>query len=265
MNVLHFNDCGAEVGLLQLRLARAGYPVAASHIYDEATERAVKAVQAATGLVVDGVAGPKTWNALATGQRNPRDLTDTDLQAAATRLGVSTACVRAVNEVESNDAGFLADGRPKILFERHVMYRQLVAHLGQSAADAAAAQSPDIVATTPGGYQGGGAEYVRLDAAARIDAASAYESASWGAFQIMGYHWQRLGYTSVDDYAARMETSESAQLDAFVRFILADKTLLNALKTRNWAGFAAGYNGSGYARNLYDVRLARAYQKYAAA
>ncbi len=108
MNVLHFNDCGAEVGLLQQRLVRAGYPLAVTHIYDEATERAVKAVQAAAGLVVDGIAGPKTYNALATGQRDPRDLTNADLLAAANRLGVSTACVRAVNEVESNGAGFLA-------------------------------------------------------------------------------------------------------------------------------------------------------------
>ncbi|WP_186085675.1 N-acetylmuramidase domain-containing protein [Burkholderia gladioli] len=265
MNVLHFNDCGAEVGLLQQRLVRAGYPLAVTHIYDEATERAVKAVQAAAGLVVDGIAGPKTYNALTTGQRDPRDLTNADLLAAANRLGVSTACVRAVNEVESNGAGFLGDGRPKILFERHVMYRQLVANLGQDAASAAAAASPDIVNPSAGGYQGGAAEYVRLDAAARIDARSAYEAASWGAFQIMGYHWQRLGYASVDDFVSRMETGESAQLDAFVRFILADKTLLAALKGRKWADFAAAYNGRDYARNLYDVRLERAYQKYAGA
>ncbi|WP_328515044.1 N-acetylmuramidase domain-containing protein [Ralstonia pseudosolanacearum] len=33
--------------------------------------------------------------------------------------------MRAVNEVESRGSGFLPDGRPVILFERHVMYRQL--------------------------------------------------------------------------------------------------------------------------------------------
>ncbi|ACR27342.1 N-acetylmuramidase domain-containing protein [Burkholderia glumae] len=263
MNVLHFNDRGAEVGLLQSRLARAGYTVPTTHIYDEATERAVKAVQAAAGLVVDGIAGPKTYATLASGQRNPKHMADADLIAAAGKLGVSVACVRAVNEVEAKGVGFLDDGRPKILFERHIMYRQLTANVGQAAAVDAAKQFPAVVSESAGGYQGGAAEYVRLDTAARIDAASAYASASWGAFQVMGFHWKRLGYSSVDDFVSQMETSEAAQLDAFVRFILADKALLAALKARKWATFAAAYNGADYARNLYDVRLERAYAKYA--
>ncbi|MCM2549394.1 N-acetylmuramidase domain-containing protein [Burkholderia glumae] len=199
MNVLHFNDCGAEVGLLQSRLARAGYTVPTTHIYDEATERAVKAVQAAAGLVVDGIAGPKTYATLASGQRNPKHMADADLIAAAGKLGVSVACVRAVNEVEAKGVGFLDDGRPKILFERHIMYRQLTANVSQAAAVDAAKQFPAVVSESAGGYQGGAAEYVRLDTAARIDAASAYASASWGAFQVMGFHWKRLGYSSVDD------------------------------------------------------------------
>ncbi|MET5013337.1 N-acetylmuramidase domain-containing protein, partial [Burkholderia pseudomallei] len=73
------------------------------------------------------------------------------------------------------------------------------------AADAAAARWPGVVNPKRGGYQGGAAEYVRLDTAARIDAASASESASWGAFQIMAYHWKRLGYASDDEFESRME------------------------------------------------------------
>ncbi|MET5012867.1 peptidoglycan-binding domain-containing protein, partial [Burkholderia pseudomallei] len=59
--MLRFNYHGAEVGLLQQRLVRAGYPVDVSHIYDEQTERADQTLQAAAGLVVDGIAGPKTY------------------------------------------------------------------------------------------------------------------------------------------------------------------------------------------------------------
>lgn len=263
MNILRFNDHGAEVGLLQQRLVRAGYPVDVSHLYDEQTERAVQTLQAAAGLVVDGIAGPKTYRVLASGQRDPKHLTDADLARAAATLGVSLACVRAVNEVESRGVGFLDDGRPKILFERHVMYQRLVANVGREAADAAAARWPGVVNPKRGGYQGGAAEYVRLDTAARIDAASAYESASWGAFQIMAYHWKRLGYASVDEFVSRMELGEAEHLDAFVRYVAADKKLLAALRARKWAAFAEGYNGSEFAINLYDVKLDRAYAKYA--
>jgi hypothetical protein len=30
----------------------------------------------------------------------------------------------------------------------------------------------------------------------------------------------------------------------------------------NWAAFAKGYNGPGYAKNAYDVKLAQAYAKF---
>ncbi|MGS1027681.1 N-acetylmuramidase domain-containing protein [Burkholderia glumae] len=265
MNTLRFNDRGAEVGLLQQRLARAGYALDVSHLYDEATEQAVKTLQAAAGIVVDGIAGPNTYAVLSAGQRDRKHLTEPDIVRAADKLGVSPACVRAVNEVESRGSGFLADGRPVILFERHVMYRQLVDSIGADDAARYAAQFPNVVNQKPGGYQGGSAEYVRLDTAARIHAASAYESASWGAFQVMGYHWKRLGYASIDEFVARMETSEGDQLDGFVRFVAADSSLLSALKNRKWATFAKGYNGPDYARNLYDAKLAQAYERYAGA
>ncbi|TCW81006.1 peptidoglycan-binding protein [Burkholderia sp. SRS-46] len=265
MNTLRFNDRGAEVGLLQQRLVRAGYPIDVTHLYDEATERAVKAVQAAAGLVDDGIAGPNTYGVLSTGQRDPKHLTAADIARAADKLGVSPACVRAVNEVESQGSGFLTDGRPVILFERHVMYKRLVAAKRADEATSAAQRVPNVVNEKRGGYQGGAAEYVRLDTAARIDPAIAYESASWGAFQVMGYHWERLGYGSIDEFVSRMETSEGDQLDAFVRFVAADASLLSALKNRKWAAFAKGYNGPDYARNFYDVKLAQAYDRYAGA
>ncbi|MEM5403902.1 N-acetylmuramidase family protein [Paraburkholderia unamae] len=261
MKTHRLGDYGADVSLLQTRLIRAGYALAVSHVYDAATEAAVIALQTKTGLVVDGIAGPKTYAALATGQRDPKHLADADLARAADTLGVPIACVRAVNEVESTGSGYLVDGRPKILFERHVFWRRLKAH-GIDPAPLAA-KYPNIVSQTPGGYQGGQAEYTRLAAAELIDAAAAYESASWGAFQVMGENWERLGYASVDDFVSRMENSEGDQLDAFVRFVAADSGLLASLKARKWGPFARGYNGPDFARNLYDVKLTRAYDKYA--
>lgn len=261
MKTHRLGDYGDDVGLLQRRLNRAGYQLDVTHVYDDATEAAVKAVQGKTGLVVDGIAGPKTLAAIATGQRDPKHLGDADIVAAADKLGVPVACVRTVNEVESTGSGFLSDGRPKILFERHIFFQRLKGH-GIDPAPIAA-KYPNICSETRGGYQGGAAEYMRLAAAELIDAGAAYESASWGAFQVMGYHAQRLGYSGIDDFVARMENSESDQLDAFVRYVAADTGLMAALKARKWAAFAKGYNGADYARNLYDAKLAQAYLKYA--
>ncbi|CAE6841620.1 hypothetical protein R69746_06951 [Paraburkholderia aspalathi] len=261
MNTHRLGDHGADVGLLQSRLIRAGCPLSVTHVYDVATEAAVNSIQAKTGLVVDGIAGPKTLAALATGQRAPKHLADADIVRAAETLDVPVACVRAVNEVESRGSGFLPDGRPVILFERHVFWRRLEAR-GIDPAPFAA-RYPNIVSQTYGGYQGNAAEYMRLATAEQIDASAAWESASWGAFQVMGENWQRLGYSGVDDFVARMENSEGDQLDAFVRFVAADAGLLAALKGRKWAVFAKGYNGPDYARNLYDAKLAQAYLKYA--
>lgn len=260
-----FGDRGDEIGRLQQQLTRAGYPVEVTHIFDAATEHAVMAAQRAAGLVVDGICGPKTFIALR-GSNQPKHLKDADLVAAADKLGVPLACVRAVNEVESRGQGFLMpDSRPVILFERHVFWKRLKQHGIDPAALSPGQFSPNVLSQTPGGYQGGAAEYVRLETAKQIHMLAAYESASWGAFQIMSYHWKALGYESVLDFIARMQRDEAEHLDAFVRFILADSDLLAALKGRRWAKFAELYNGPAYKRNLYDAKLAAAYAKYAGA
>lgn len=259
--ILKKGDTGDDVALLQRRLTRAGFPSPETHIFDHATESAVMTLQKARGLVIDGVVGNKTLAALLAGFAMSEHLTDADLVKAADTLGVPVAAIRAVNEVESRGEGFLPDGRAVILFERHVFYKRLKAQ-GLDA-DALSAKYPNIVSPTPGGYMGGAAEYTRLAIAERIDTDAAHESASWGAFQIMGYHWQALAYSSVADFVARMQNSEGDHLDAFVRFVAADTALLSALKGKKWAAFAKGYNGPDYARNLYDVKLARAYDRYA--
>ncbi|QRQ88514.1 N-acetylmuramidase domain-containing protein [Cupriavidus oxalaticus] len=260
MTILRRGDVGAEVRELQRLLRLRGAALDLNAEFDAATLAAVMAAQSRYGLVVDGVAGPKTLAALQRDRKQAEHLTAADLQRAADKLGVPVAVVRAVNEVESRGSGFLPDGRPVILFERHIMYRQLRA-AGHDA-DALARQYPNLVNPVRGGYVGGAGEHMRLAQAAAIDQACALASASWGLFQIMGYHWELLGFTSVQEFAEAMRMSEAAQLDAFVRFILADPALLRALRAKQWATFARLYNGPAYKENLYDVKLARAFARY---
>lgn len=271
MTSLRHGDRSQAVRLLQQQLNQRGASLFLDGDYGDATEAAVRAYQLKAGLVADGVAGPKTRAALL-GADCSRLLGHAHLVAAAKRLGVDLAVVLAVNEVESHGEGFLANGKPKILFERHVMHARLALprHEGDDAqalqthADHLAALYPNLVNPRPGGYAGGTAEHQRLAQARLLDARCADESASWGAFQIMGHHWQRLGYASIDDFVTRMGRNEAEHFEAFVRFIEADPALHKALKAKKWATFAKLYNGPDYARNLYDVKLERAYQRHSA-
>ncbi len=271
MTTLRHGDRSLAVLMLQKNLNNHGANVLPDGDYGNATEAAVRAYQVKVGLVADGIAGTKTQASLAGGDCTQL-LRNADLVTAADRLGVPLASIYAVNEVESKGKGILDNGKPVILFERHIMYRQLAklrnagddqAELRRHA-DQLAITNPALVNPKPGGYIGGTAEHQRLAMARLIDDNAALESASWGAFQIMGFHWKRLGYASVQEFVAAMSAGESQQFDAFTRFIETDPGLHKALKARKWAEFAKLYNGPDYLRNLYDTKLQRAYERHAA-
>jgi N-acetylmuramidase-like protein/putative peptidoglycan binding protein len=178
-------------------------------------------------------------------------LSEAGLNAAAGQLGLSPAALWAVVRVETRGWGFLADRRPQILFERHIFHRET-----QGAFDATA---PEISDPSPGGYGASGAhQYDRLAAAIALDRQAALRSASWGIGQIMGFHASTLGFGGVDAMVTAMVESEDLQLHAMTRFI-GSAGLDAALKQCDWARFARGYNGAGYASNQYDTKLARAY------
>lgn len=262
--MLRKGHTGAEVTTLQRRLNEAGFKIAADGWYGEATEAAVIAMQRRVGLVADGIAGPKTIEALIRRDRNPRLLSEADLQRAADRLGVQLAAIKAVNEVESRGAGFLADGRPVILYERHKAF----ALLGESGvayeeAIGLADRYPNILSEKRGGYAGGVAEWGRLKTALQVIPRDiAHSACSWGQYQIMGYHWKALGYPTCDTFVTDMHLSEARQLEAFCRFLEAEPATHKSLKALKWADFAKHYNGPAYRENSYDTRLAAAYARY---
>tara|TARA_R110002167_G_scaffold98718_9_gene259413 strand:+ start:4080 stop:4910 length:831 start_codon:yes stop_codon:yes gene_type:complete len=256
---LQLGDSGTAITILQQRLANAGYPITIDGDFGPATEKAVMQLQLQNFLVIDGIAGPKT-QAVLLDQDTSRLLSHRDLKEAAIELDVAVAAVRAVNSVESRGNGFLDDGRPVILFERHIMRRRLIKN-GHPAAKLQQ-QYPKLIDSQAGGYQSGSGEHYRLNMAISIDQTSALESCSWGLFQIMGYHWKALGYDSVNRFVALMHEHERHQLNAFVRFIKADPKLHAALRDGQWTTFAKRYNGPGYRKNHYHSKLAAAFDRY---
>lgn len=193
---------------------------------------------------------------------NTAPLTSHDFALAAKRLGTDVASIRAMYEVESSGRGFLPDGQVKINYEPHVMYRLLKTKYNKALADQYLQARPDLIALRPGHLVGQAREHDALDQAVGIDRECALQACSWGAPQIMGFHWKRLGFANVQAFVNRMYQGEAGQLDAFCLFIETDPKLHAALRGRDWAMVAALYNGAGYKANAYDRKLADAYKKY---
>lgn len=263
------------VSQAQAMLLTCGYTINIDGNFNDAMEDVVKTFQLQNRLVSDGIIGEKTWQLLV--QKSVTDylpvvtsrfLSEDDLVKVATRLNIEVATIKAVNSVESRGSGFLNDF-PVILFERHVFWKRLQTYGLDPAA--LAVGNEDILNVQWGGYKGGVAEVRRLERAKAIHPEAAMESASWGAFQIMGYHWKKLGYNSIADFVERMMKCEAEHLEAFARFIVETncvkalrppKGAANGLGLDNFAQFARAYNGSDYERNNYHVKMYKAYLKY---
>lgn len=187
----------------------------------------------------------------------------TDLISTTARsLGLEPAALMAVVEVESGGRVYaVVQGReePLIRFEGHYFDRRLPASSREIA------RSQGLAAPVAGAVRnppGQAARWRLLDRAAEIDRRAAYESTSWGVGQVMGAHWAWLGYASVDALVEEARSGLEGQLRLMLRYIR-KAGLDEALRQRDWAAFAQGYNGSGFARNSYHLRLGLAYRRYA--
>ncbi len=275
MRTLKYKSRGTDVHFLEEILSKIGYSIYVSNYFGLDTHNAVMDYQRKNELVVDGIVGVKTWSKLLAAEReflhfNNKWLSEKDLQDFAGHYDLELAAVKAVNKVESSGKGFLVDGRPKILFEGHVFWKQLQKR-NVDPQTLLSTESKDILYQkwSKIHYLGGTGEYTRLEKAARLTDSpqvreAAYCSASWGSFQIMGYHYSSLGYASIDTWVNKMNEHEREHLKAFGKFLEVNRLMIH-LKNRNWAKFAKGYNGPGYRLNKYDEKLKAAYEQYSAA
>ncbi len=277
MKTIQYRSRGQDVHYLEEILTNLGYKIFVSNFFGRDTDLAVKDFQNKNNLVVDGIVGLKTWSKLIELKNdlvafNDKFLSEKDVKDFANEFGLELAIVKAVNEIESNGKGFLVDGKPRILFEGHVFWRQLERN-GVNPLQYVSDKNEDVLYKkwTKVYYKRGQGEYNRLKKAANISDIpvfyeAAYSSASWGAFQIMGFHYKNLGYSSINQFVSKMNEHEREHLKAFGKFIeitsFKGEKLIDWIKEKDWAKFAEGYNGSGYKKNKYDAKLKKAYLKY---
>ena len=179
----------------------------------------------------------------------------------AQKLGVEAAALLAVAEVESGGRVVaMVDGRPEplIRFEGHYFDRRLTG-AKRDRARAAGLAAPVAGAIANPATQSG--RWRLLRDAARIDHVAAHESTSWGLGQVMGAHWQWLGFDSVDALVAEARSGATGQIRLMCRYI-EKADLRDVILRRDWVAFARAYNGPAYARNAYHTRIAAAYQRH---
>ncbi|KUJ63036.1 hydrolase [Flavobacteriaceae bacterium CRH] len=261
-----------EVYYLNELLKKLKYSVIVSDYFGVETDKAVKDFQLKNNLVVDGIVGLKTWSILMQKNTdgffsNNKLLSEQDLIEFSNAHNLELAVVKAVNEVESGGKGFLVDGRPKILFEGHVFWRELEKR-NINPENYAISGNQDILYQkyTKKYYLGGTGEYTRLEKAIKLNSDKKFSdaakcAASWGLFQIMGFNALAIGYNAIDEFVEKMYLNEGEHLKAFGLF-LQKNNLMNFLRNKKWADFALKYNGPDYKSNKYDEKLMKAYLKY---
>lgn len=257
MKTIKLGSSGEEVLILQKKLKDHGYLIAETGIFDETVRKIVLSFQRVRNLAMDGIVGSKTWEELDKIGR----LTENDFIRCSNSIGTDIATIKAVCEVESGGYGFISPGKPKILFEGHIFWKEL--KKAGLKPENYVQGNEDILYKVwdKTKYCGGSREYNKLERAIVIDRCCALKSASWGLFQIMGFNYLMCGCETIDDFVGKMKRSEGSQLDLFIEFIKRN-ALGGYLRDLDWAGFAKAYNGPGYRENKYDEKLESAYNKY---
>ncbi len=194
-------------------------------------------------------------------------ITDFDIPRIAHKIKVGEDELHAFMDVETNGSGFDAQKRPKILFEPHVFYRNLSGKQRDDAVKQGLAYPKWGEKPYPRD------SYPRLKKAMAINETAALKSASWGLGQILGENHEMVGYRTVQEMVRAFMADEANHLEAMVDFLVSAKIdgelrKLAALTRKTTAAdcekIVSVYNGPGYKKNRYHIKMAAAHNKWRA-
>ena len=173
-------------------------------------------------------------------------LTDSQIAALASKYGYSYAMLKAIIAVESGGIGFSRiTGKIIIQFEPSWFKRIY----------------KDWKKFSEGhtwfnnGVDNQDLEWKAFNDAFSIDANAAMQATSIGMMQVMGFHFETLGFNTAGEMWDYAKESEANQVDLALRFIKSNPKLDQAVKNKDCPTIAFYYNGAGYKKFNYDARL----------
>ena len=181
----------------------------------------------------------------------------------AAELGIEVATMKAVSSIESGNShrAFISGGSPVVNLEVS-MFKKMLRNEGYNV-DSLVDAMPDAF-KRPSVNQYADplmAQRAMFRSASAINDSIAKLCTYWGMYQIRGSNWALCGTSSIDEFVKAMSHSEDMQHRLFANY-LRNTGLNKLLQAKDWKRFARAYNGAGYARNRYDVKLAEAYKRY---
>ncbi len=181
-------------------------------------------------------------------------LEDIDIPRIASLINCGEDEIHAFMDVEAAGSGFDTIGRPKMLFEPHLFYRNLSGAQRDKAVSRGLAY-PSWKRDYPKD------SYPRLQDAILINQDAALSSTSWGLGQILGSNHMQVGYKSAEEMVVSFMEDEENHLRAIVEFLITNN-IDDDLAAHRWSVVARVYNGPQYAANSYDVKMEKAYKKW---
>lgn len=188
---------------------------------------------------------------------------------AAAKHKIPLANLLAVIEVESDGVSYATVNHkslgkqlrePLIRWEGHYFDKRLGAN------SRAIARKQGLADPKAGGIKNPSSQEDRWNKlfwpAYDINEQAAIESASYGVGQVMGAHWDKLGYSSAQHLLDSVRSSLGAQVYLMVAYIVVFG-LLDELQRGDFQGFARGYNGPNFRKYKYDTKMKAAAKKYA--
>lgn len=178
----------------------------------------------------------------------------TIIKKSADEIGVEVNKLLAFMLTETNGQVYaVVNGKnePLIRWEGHYFYKLIKASLRQRAVEMKLASPKVGGIPNPAGQEG---RWALLNKGKSLDISAAISSVSWGIGQVMGAHWQWLGYSSAQDFENKVRSGFVGQLTAMTLFL--DRSgIIPHLKRGDWSAVARIYNGKDYAKNKYDVKM----------
>lgn len=127
----------------------------------------------------------------------------------------------------------------------------------------AKARAWGLASPTVGGVKNPASQEARYEVLAKgktLDVTAAISSCSWGVGQIMGAHWQWLGFKSAEEFESTVQSGFSGQLAVMFAF-MRKSGVVPHLRRLDWSAVARIWNGPKYAANKYDVKMKQYYEE----